>query len=68
MDGQSRAKTPPRDVRRAFVGSRLEFQVLIGAYELAAPVIRQRVAAGNTADERSSGGALGTRHLLVQGA
>ena len=68
MDGQSRVRTRPLDVRRAFVGSRLESQVLIRAYDLAAPVIRQRVAAGNTADERSSGGALGTRHLLVQGA
>jgi len=68
MDGQSRARTPPLDVRRAFVGTRLESKVLIRAYELAVPVIRQRMAAGNIADECSRGGALGTRHLVAQGA
>jgi len=45
MDGQRRTKRLPRDMRREFVGCRLESQILIRAYELAVPVIRQRIVA-----------------------
>ena len=43
MDGQRRAEKSPRDVRREFVGCRLESQRLIRAYELAVPVVRRRI-------------------------
>jgi hypothetical protein len=52
MDGDSRVDKPPLDMRREFVGSRLETQVLIRAYELAAPVIRGPVAAAPAARTR----------------
>jgi len=68
MDDQSRAKTLPLDVRRAFVTSRLESQVLIRAYELAVPVVRRRAIAGHIADGCSRGEALGTKRLAAQGA
>lgn len=42
MDGQSRAGRPPRDVRREFIGCRLESQLLVRAYELAVPVARRQ--------------------------
>jgi len=44
MDGQSRMRKLPLNVRREFVGCRLESQVLVRAYELAVPVVRRQVA------------------------
>lgn len=41
MDGANRVGNAPLEVSREFVGSRLETQLLIRAYELVAPVIRR---------------------------
>ena len=44
VDGVSRVEKPAMDVQREFLGSRLEEQVMIQAYELVVPVIRMRMA------------------------
>ena len=46
MEETSRSRQPPLQVARAFAGSRLEPQILVRAYELAAPIIRKRLEAG----------------------
>jgi hypothetical protein len=46
MEETSRGWRPPLKIERAFAGSRLEQQILVRAYELAAPIIRKRLEAG----------------------
>ncbi len=41
MDGSRRGRKPPPEVRREFVGFRLEKQVLARVYELAVPLLRE---------------------------
>lgn len=48
MDDGHRIARRPLEVRREFVGCRLEAQVLIRAYDLAVPVIRRQVNAART--------------------
>jgi hypothetical protein len=45
MEETSRGRQPPLKVERAFAGSRLEQQILVRTYELAAPIIRKRTDA-----------------------
>ena len=45
MEEKRRGRQPPPRVERAFAGSRLEKQILIRVYELAAPTIRRRTDA-----------------------
>jgi hypothetical protein len=45
MEETSRGRRPPLKIERAFAGSRLEQQILVRAYELAAPIIRKRMDA-----------------------
>jgi hypothetical protein len=45
MEESRRGRQSPLKVERAFDGSRLETQILVRAYELAVPVIRQRMDA-----------------------
>jgi len=45
MEETSRGRQPPLKVEREFAGSRLEQQILVRAYELAAPIIRKRTDA-----------------------
>ncbi len=42
MEETSRGRQPPLKVEREFAGSRLEQQILVRTYELAAPIIRKR--------------------------
>jgi hypothetical protein len=41
MEEERRGRKPPLPIERMFAGSRLEAQILIRAYELAAPVLRR---------------------------
>jgi len=69
MDGQSRVRRPPRDVRREFIGCRLESQVLIRAYELAVPVVsRQVVTARMPQVANAAAGGWDQTGLVAQGA
>jgi len=68
MDGQSRTRRPPRDVRREFVGCRLESQVLIRAYELAVPVVSRRIIAQLPPVGRATAGDCDQTRLAAQGA
>jgi hypothetical protein len=43
MNGTSRVGKPPVEVRREFVGWRLESQVLIQAYLLVVPAVRRPI-------------------------
>ena len=43
MEETSRGRQPPLKIERAFARSRLEPQILVRAYELAAPIIRKRL-------------------------
>lgn len=43
MEDTSRSRQRPIHVERAFAGSRLEKQILIRVYELAAPIICNRI-------------------------
>lgn len=68
MDGQSRVRRPPRDVRREFIGCRLESQVLIRAYELAVPVVRRQVIAELPQVAGAGAGGWDRTGLVAQGA
>jgi hypothetical protein len=68
MDGQGRAKRPPRDLRREFVGCRLESQVLIRAYELAVPMVRRRIVAELPQVASAATGSWDRAGLVAQGA
>jgi len=48
MNGTSRVGKPPVEVRREFVGCRLESQVLIQAYLLVVPGVRRPMATTRT--------------------
>jgi hypothetical protein len=41
MEEKRRGRQPPLTIERAFAGSRLEQQILIRVYELAAPILRK---------------------------
>lgn len=41
MEDTRRGRQPPLKIERAFAGSRLEQQILIRVYQLAAPILRK---------------------------
>ena len=43
MEETSRGRQPPLKIERVFARSRLEPQILVRAYELAAPILRKRM-------------------------
>jgi len=45
MEETRRGRQAPLKVERDFAGSRLEVQILVRAYELAAPIVRSRTDA-----------------------
>ena len=65
MDGQRRVGKP-LEVRREFVGCRLESQVLVRAYELGVPVIC-RQACATRRNEDAAAGSLNRAGLVAQG-
>ena len=46
MDGECQTGRPPLEIRREFVGGRLEAQVLARTFELVVPVIRKTLSTG----------------------
>ena len=52
MDGSSRGRQPPLELRREFADSRLEEQILIRVFEMVVPAIR----CGLKDDQRSMPG------------
>jgi hypothetical protein len=69
MDGECRLRKPPPEVRREFIGCRLESQVLIRAYELAVPVVRRQVvAAWMPETDGAAAGSWNRAGLVAQGA
>jgi len=68
MDGQSRVRHPPLEVRREFVGSRLESQVLIRAYDLAVPTVRRHVAPARPQPSITAADSWTRAGLMAQGA
>jgi len=68
MDGRCRVERPLLELRREFVGSRLEAQVLARTYELVVPVIRMPVAAGMPPDENAGTNRWNRTGRIAQGA
>lgn len=69
MDDQIRARRSPPEVRREFIGCRLESQVLIRAYLLVVPAVRRQTAAPRTSSVEGVAAACKTRsQCMAQGA
>jgi hypothetical protein len=69
MNGTGRVAQPPVEVRREFVGWRLESQVLIQAYLLVVPVVRRPTATARMSSAEGMAAVCETRSQCVaQGA
>jgi hypothetical protein len=70
MEETSHRRQPPLKVVREFAGSRLEQQVRIRTYELAAPVLRKptNVAPASSAPSQQSAHETFQSHPIAKGA